>query len=111
MVDVVGVIVPVLFGLMGLAILAWIAAVFRELPENAPSMYKMITRITGPLFNAAPAQYDIKQTNPPIRFVVGRIIPIIFWLLIILPMVIFPIILIVMPLLGIPWTYLLPPTP
>jgi hypothetical protein len=111
LISVVTIIVPVLFGIAALAFLAWIVVIIRQLPENAPRLYGLITKITNPIFNAAPAQSDIKQSDLPVQVVVGKLIPLIFWLLVILPMVIFPIVLIIFPLLGIPWSYLLPPTP
>jgi hypothetical protein len=111
MIGAVDIIVPVLFALLGIAFLAWIAVVIRELPQNAPGLWKLITKVTGPLFDAAPAQQEIKKSSFPLRVIVGRLFPIVFWLLIFLPFVIFPIILVLMPLLGIPWSYLLPPTP
>jgi hypothetical protein len=111
MFNIIDVLVPVLFAILGLAVLTWIVVIYRQLPTGAPRIYAMIRKVTRPVFNAAPAQDDIKKSDPPVRFVVGRLIPLIFWLLIILPMVIFPIVLIIFPLLGIPWSYLLPPTP
>lgn len=111
MITILSILVPLLFAITGLAFITWIIVIFRQLPENAPRVYSLITKVTRPIFNAAPAQNDIKKSDPPVRFVVGRLIPLIFWLLIVLPMVIFPIILIIFPLLGIPWSYLLPPVP
>jgi hypothetical protein len=111
MFDIVSVLVPVLFAILGLAVITWVIVIFFQLPENAPRLWHLIKRITDPIFSAAPFQNDIKQSDMPVQLVVGRLIPLIFWLLIVLPMVIFPIILIIMPLLGIPWSYLLPPVP
>jgi hypothetical protein len=111
MITLLGVLVPLLFGITGLAVLTWIVVIFRQLPENAPKLWALITKITGPIFNVAPAQKDIEKSDPATRLVVGGIIPLIFWILIVLPMVIFPIVLILFPLLGIPWSYLLPPVP
>lgn len=99
------------FAMLAIAILTWIAVMLKELPEGAPGLNKFITRITNFVFDAAPAQADVKKSNFTVRLIVERIIPIIFWLLIIVPMVVFPIILVVMPILHIPWSVLLPPTP
>ena len=107
--DIVTVLVPVLFGILGLAVITWVVVIFFQLPENAPRIWRLIKKVTDPVFNAAPVQTEIKESDLPVQLVVGRLIPLILWLLIVLPMVIFPIILIIMPLLGIPWSYLLPP--
>lgn len=99
------------FAILGLAVLTWIAVIIRELPEGAPALNKSVARITSFVFNAAPAQSDVKKSAFPVRVVVQGLIPIIFWLLILVPMVVFPIILVFMALFHIPWTYLLPPMP
>ena len=99
------------FAILGIAVLTWIGVIIRDLPEGAPGLYKHISKITGMVFDAAPAQSDVKKSPFAIRLVVERLIPIIFWILIVVPMVVFPIILIIMPLFHIPWRYLLPPNP
>lgn len=106
MVTIVDVTVGVLFALLALAIIAWIVRVLPELAGVEP-----FKGIFDMVFAPAPAKNDVDKAAPPVKFTVERIIPIIFWLLILLPMIIFPIILIIFPLLGIPWSYLLPPVP
>ncbi|MHB1909406.1 MAG: hypothetical protein ACYCQJ_11135 [Nitrososphaerales archaeon] len=97
------------FAILGLAVLTWFFVILRELPEGAPGLYSRISKITSFIFNAAPAQTEAKKGGLPVRVFVERLIPIILWLIIIVPMVVFPIIFIIMPILHIPWTYLLPP--
>jgi hypothetical protein len=99
------------FAILAIALITWIAIVIRELPEGDPGLNKSIKKITSIVFDAAPAQSDVKKSSLPVRIVLEGIIPIIFWLLILVPMVIFPIILILMALFHIPWTYLLPVPP
>jgi hypothetical protein len=99
------------FAILGVALLTWIIVITRELPEGDPGLYKRISKITSFVFNATPAQSDVKKSSFPVRVIVEGLIPIIFWLLIIVPMVVFPIILVLMALFHIPWTYLLPPMP
>ena len=96
----------VLFGILGLAILAWLVIFISDLTKTEP-----IKRILSVLFSPAPDKKEVDRSAMPVRVVIERILPIVFWLLIFLPMIIFPIILILFPLLGIPWSYLLPPTP
>jgi hypothetical protein len=99
------------FGILGIAVITWIVVILRELPEGAPRLYKYVSKVTSVVFNAAPDQADMKKSSFPVRVIVEGIIPIIFWLLIIVPMVVFPIILVLMALFHIPWTYLLPVSP
>ena len=103
-------VVTVLFAILALAIVSWIAILIPEF-EQFLDYHKKLNSIFAFIFNAAPVQEDAKKTPLPIRVVILRIIPIILWLLILVPMIIFPIILIIFPILHIPWTYLLPPTP
>jgi hypothetical protein len=107
MVDTVAIVVPVLFGIVGLAILAWLVVVATEFVKINPRVQKMMTAVLSP----APGEPDVGNSTLPVKIVVEGVIPIVFWLLIFLPMIILPIILIVFPLLGIPWSYLLPPVP
>jgi hypothetical protein len=106
MVSIVDATVGVLFALLALAIIAWIARVLPELASVEP-----FKGVFGMIFAPVPAKSDVDKAALPVKFTVERIIPIIFWLLILLPMIIFPIVLIIFPLLGLPWSYLLPPVP
>ena len=102
-------IVVLLFAIVGIAVIAWIAFLIPELRL----FLKEHTSISGMLqtiFNAAPVQQDASKASEPVKIVVKDVIPILFWLLILLPMFVFPVILIIFPLLHIPWSYLLPPT-
>jgi len=99
------------FGSLALAVVAWIAIILNELPDGAPGLNRLVTSITSFIFDATPAQADVNKSSLLVRLFAQRLIPIILWLLIIVPMVIFPIIFVIMPLLHIPWTVLLPPTP
>ena len=103
-------VVTVLFAILALAIISWIAIL---VPEFAKFLdyHKRLNSVFAFIFNAAPVQEEAKKTVLPVRLVILRLIPIILWLLILVPMIIFPIILILFPILHIPWTYLLPPTP
>jgi uncharacterized membrane protein len=102
-------IVTILFALVGVAVVAWVASVFVDfrlfLNEHANISHQIQM-----IFNAAPVQQEADRSSKPVRLVVKDLLPIIFWLLILLPMFIFPVILIVFPLMHIPWSYLLPPT-
>jgi hypothetical protein len=107
---IVEIVEAVLFGILALAVIAWIAIVIPEF-KTFLRQHKRLFSVASFVFNAAPAQDDARKTYQPVGFVIERIIPIILWLLIIVPMFVFPIILIIFPLLHIPWSYLLPPTP
>lgn len=104
------IVVAILFAILALAIISWIAIVIPELGKYL-QYHKKISALVSFVFNAAPAQDSASGMSPPVRIVAEGLIPIILWLLIIVPMFVFPIILIIFPLLHIPWTYLLPPTP
>jgi hypothetical protein len=95
------------FAILAIAFLTWIFAIIPQLPRGDPKV-KSISKITSFVLNAAPAQADVKNSSLAVRIIVEGLIPIIFWLLIIVPMVVFPIILLLMALFHIPWTYLLP---
>lgn len=95
------------FGLLGLSIISWLVVVARELVSKSQFFRNLLALI----FLPAPGRQDVSRSSFPVRVVVERLVPIAFWLLILVPMIIFPIILILFPLLGIPWAYLLPPTP
>ncbi len=99
------------FAILGLAVLTWIVVIVRDLPKADPELHGRISKITHPVFNAAPAQEDMKNSSFAVRLVVEGIIPIVFWILIIVPMVVFPIVLVLMALFHIPWSYLLPVPP
>lgn len=104
-------IVAVLFAILALAIVAWIAIIIPEF-EIFLDYHKTISSILAFIFNSAPEDAaEEKKTPLPLRVVVQRLIPIILWLIVLVPMFVFPIILIVFPILHIPWSYLLPPTP
>ena len=103
-------IVYLTFGILGLAVIAWVAIIIPEL-RSYLSAHKRISSLVSFVFNAAPVQDDTKKAGEPIKVVVGGLIPLILWILILVPMFVFPIILILFPLLHIPWSYLLPPVP
>jgi len=104
------IVVTLLFAILALAILSWIAIVIPELGKYL-EYHKRLSALVSFVFNAAPAQENASGMSPPVRAFTEGLIPIILWLLIIVPMFVFPIILIIFPLLHIPWSYLLPPTP
>jgi len=104
------IVVTILFAILGLAIVSWVAIVIPELNKFIQG-HKRVASIIAFIFNAAPVQEDAKGMSPGVRIIAEDLIPIILWLLILVPMFVFPIILIVFQLLHIPWTYLLPPTP
>ena len=103
-------VVGLLFVILGLAIVSWIAIILPEF-ERYLKQHKRLYALFSFIFNAAPDQEDASKMSPPVRVITERLIPIILWLLIIVPMFVFPIILIVFPILHIPWSYLLPPNP
>jgi hypothetical protein len=102
-------VITLLFAIVGLAVVAWIVFLLPEarllLKEHASMSY-----FVQMIFNASPVQQDAAKASTPVKLVIKDLIPIVFWLLIILPMFVFPIILIIFPLMHIPWSYLLPPT-
>lgn len=102
-------VITILFVIVGVAVIAWIAFLLPEvrlyLKENM-SLGHWVEMI----FNAAPVQQDASKASAPVKVVIKDILPLVFWLLILLPMFLFPIILIIFPLAHIPWSYLLPPT-
>ena len=110
MVTITDVIVGILFAILGLAIISWIVILLPDLGKYLQT-HKRIWSVISFIFNAAPDPEDAERTYKPVGFVMERIIPIILWLLILVPMFVFPIILVVFPILHIPWSYLLPPTP
>jgi len=108
MVDaVVAVVVPTLFAIVGLAIVTWLVVVALEFIRSNTGMQKMLATV----LNLAPAKADVDKSALPVKVVVEGVVPIVFWLLIFLPMIVFPIVLVIFPLFGIPWSYLLPPVP
>lgn len=98
-----------LFAIVGIAILGWIGSILPELRLFIRT-HLFISGIIQTLFNAAPVQQDASKASAPVKIVVKDIIPLLFWLLILLPMFIFPIVLIIFPIMHIPWSFLLPPT-
>jgi len=104
------IVVAILFAILGLAIVSWVAILIPEFSRFLQG-HKRLNSLISFVFNAAPDQEDAKGMSPPVRVVAEGLIPIILWLMILVPMFVFPIILIIFPLLHIPWTYLLPPTP
>jgi hypothetical protein len=104
------VIVALLFVIMGIAILGWIAIVIPELRIYL-KQNKYLAGIFSMLFSANATNADVKKTYRPLKFTLEDILPIIFWLLILLPIFIFPILLVIGPMLGIPWTSLFPMPP
>jgi hypothetical protein len=107
LVTVVDLLLGFSFGLLGLAIISWLVVIAKDLFQSS----KFFRNLLAVIFLPAPARQDVSNSSFPIRVVVERLLPIILWLLIIVPMIVFPLILIVFPLLGIPWAYLLPPVP
>ncbi len=107
MITVTDIVLGFSFSVLGLAILSWLVVVLQEL-VSTNTFFKNLATL---LFLPAPAAQDVRKSYLPIRIIVERLIPIVFWLLILVPMIVFPIILILFPLFGIPWTYLLPPVP
>jgi hypothetical protein len=107
LVDIVSVVVPLLFAIVGLAILTWLVIVAMDFVRSSQRMQ----RIMGVVLEPAPGKPDVDNSALPVRVVVEGVVPIVFWLLLLLPMIIFPVVLILFPILGIPWSYLLPPVP
>ncbi|MHB8568462.1 MAG: hypothetical protein ACYC7D_15655 [Nitrososphaerales archaeon] len=106
MISVSDIAVGVAFAILGLAILTWLVVILPDLTRVEP-----FKGIFDMLFAPAPSKGDVDRAAPPVKFTIERILPLVFWLLILLPMIIFPIILILFPILGLPWSYLLPPVP
>lgn len=102
-------VITLLFAIVAVAVIAWIAFMLPELRLFLKE-HRNLSHPVEMIFNAAPVQSDVAKASTPVRVIVKDIIPILFWILIILPMVILPIILIIFPLMHIPWSYLLPPT-
>jgi hypothetical protein len=104
------IVVVVLFAILGLAVISWILIIIPEFSKFL-QVHKRLNSFVAFVFNAAPVQEDAEGMSPPVRAVTEGIIPIVLWLLIIVPMFVFPIILIIFPLFHIPWSYLLPSSP
>lgn len=102
--------VIILFAIVAVAIVAWVGIILPDLREYL-TQHKSIWSLLSFVFNATPDQEDAKRAPIPLKVIMQGIIPIVLWLLIIIPLIVFPIILIVFPLLNIPWSYLLPPVP
>jgi hypothetical protein len=102
-------IVTLLFVILAVAVIGWIGFISSDLKAFLKS-HRVVSGIVQTIFNAAPVQQEATKAAEPVKIVVKDIIPLLFWLLILLPMFIFPIILIIFPLMHIPWAYLLPPT-
>jgi len=103
-------VVGLLFAILGLAIVSWFVIILPDF-ERFLKQNKRTWALFSFIFNAAPVQEDASKMSPPVRAITEGLIPIILWLLILVPMFVFPIILIVFPILHIPWSYLLPPNP
>ncbi len=106
----VDIIVAVLFAIVAIAILGYVGLVIPELRAYLKQNAKLAA-IFSFIFDAAPVKNESKKTPLPLQVTIEGLIPIVFWLLILLPMFIFPVVLIIFPILGIPWSYLLPPAP
>ena len=102
-------VITLLFALVGIAVIAWIISLLPELRLYLKENMKL-GHWFEMIFNAAPVQQDATKASAPVKVVIKDILPLLFWLLILLPMFLFPIILVVFPLMHIPWSYLLPPT-
>ena len=98
-----------LFAIVGIAIIGWIGFIFPEF-QIFVKKHASLAKVVQAVFNVAPVQQDASRAAAPVKLVVKDVIPLLFWLLILLPMFIFPIILIIFPLMHIPWSYLLPPS-
>lgn len=103
-------IVGVLFAILGLAIVAWVGIVIPEL-RLFLKQHSTLSGLFTLIFSAKIAGTEVQQSYRPVRFVLENFVPIIFWLLILLPMFVFPIILVVAPMMNIPWTTLFPLPP
>jgi hypothetical protein len=106
----VDVIVGILFAILAIAVIGWIGIITPGLRSFIQS-HKHLSSVVNLIFSAAPDPEDLKKASEPVDVVFGGLLPIILWILIVVPMFVFPIILIIFPLLHIPWSYLLPPTP
>ena len=106
----VDIIVAVLFAIVAIAILGYLGLVIPELMAYLKQNAKLAA-IFSFIFDAAPVQKESKKTQLPLQVTIEGLIPIVFWLLILLPMFIYPVVLIIFPIKGIPWTNLLPPAP
>ena len=95
------------FGLLGLAVISWLLVIARELISSSPVFRNLAILVFVP----APAKQDVRRSYFPVRIVVEGLVPIVLLLLVLVPMIIFPVILILFPLLGITFTSLLPPAP
>ena len=102
-------VITLLFAIVAVAVIGWIAFILPELRLFLKE-HSSLSGVVQTIFNAAPVQADANKAQAPVKIVVKDVIPILFWLLILLPMFLFPIILIIFPLMHIPWSYLLPPT-
>ena len=102
-------VVTLLFAIVAVAVIGWIAFIIPEVRIYLKD-HAYLSHLIQMIFNAAPIQQDADRSSAPVKIVVKDLLPIVFWLLILLPMFVFPIILIVFPLMHIPWSYLLPPT-
>ncbi|MDG6999915.1 MAG: hypothetical protein JRN15_12460 [Nitrososphaerota archaeon] len=103
-------IVGILFAILGIAIVAWVFIVIPEL-RMFSKQHSYLSGLFSMIFSAKVTNTEVKQSYRPIKFVLENIIPIVFWLLILLPMFLFPIILVVGPLMHVPWTTMFPLPP
>jgi hypothetical protein len=104
------VVVTLLFVILGVAVLGWVGILIPELRAYL-KQNKFLAGIFSMLFAANATNADVKKTYRPLKFTLEDILPIVFWLLILLPMILFPVILVIGPILHIPWTTLFPMPP
>ena len=103
-------IVGVLFALSGLAIVTWVFIVIPEL-RIFLKQHSTLSGLFMMIFSARVTNTEVKRSYRPVRFILENILPIVFWLLILLPMFVFPIILVIGPSMHVPWTTLFPLPP
>jgi hypothetical protein len=108
---IVDILVPFLFAIFGLAIIAWLVAVAKEFVESDEKVKKLVMKTSAILFGPTPARADVERSSLPVRFSLERILPLLLWLLILLPMILLPVVLVLFPVLGIPWSRLMPVPP
>jgi hypothetical protein len=102
-------VITILFAIVGIAVIGWIAFLIPELRVWL-RQHASLDGVIKMIFVAEPDPQEVEKSAEPVKIVMKDIYPILIWLLIILPMFIFPIVLVIMPLMHIPWSYLLPPT-
>ncbi|MDG6908029.1 MAG: hypothetical protein JRN20_19850 [Nitrososphaerota archaeon] len=103
-------IVGILFGILALVFVSWFFIIIPEL-RLFLKQHSKLSGLFSFIFSAKATNSDVAKSYPPVRFVLENVLPLVFWLLILLPMFLFPIILVVGPAMHIPWTTLFPLPP